>query len=210
MFDYSAILAYKTLFFANRAKNTVQQTKEGKKCTAATNAMRCTITASQAVVPLFAVSECLTHTAKENSTISNTAKKLTKSRLKDIAMNVTASNRKGAMRSLSKMGIAGNIAYALGKCADASQDDKTSIFGEAFGNTGGMYLFEHCYSKVIDKVTAEEVAKNISTTRQILEKIPALKNVKFMSLLLGAGFVAASLTGCSFGEFVGKTLGASK
>ena len=210
MFDYATILAYKTLFFANRSTSTIKQAKEGKKCTAATNATRCAITASQAAVPLFAVSECLSRTAKENSTVSKTAKKLTTSRLKDIALNITASNRKGAMRALSKMGIAGNIAYALGKCADASPDDKTSIFGEAFGNTGCMYLFENCYSKVVDKVTTEDVAKNVSTVKKILERIPALNNVKLKSVLLGVGFVAASLTGCAVGEFIGKSLSQPK
>ena len=76
--DYSSVLAYKSLFFANRAKGTKQQLKEGQKYTGVANGVRCAITASQAIVPLVAVSTCLAKTSKNpTSAINDTSFNIT-------------------------------------------------------------------------------------------------------------------------------------
>ena len=211
--DFSAILAYKSLFFLNRANNSAKQAKDGKKCTATANAARCTITASQSIVPLFAVSKCLASTSA-SPTIKDVAKKVSTSNLEKIARSMTADTTKSALKGISKitkiltkLGIVGNISYAAAKCMDAKEEDKTKIFMEASGNCAGMYLFEHLYSKAVKDIAPENITKSVETASK---KIPAgisyIKSVKPTSVLLGVGFVAASLFGCWAGERFGNTI----
>lgn len=211
--DFSAILAYKSLFFLNRANNTKDQAKDGKKCTAFANGTRCAITASQSVVPLFAVSQCLAETAQTPG-IRDAAKKIAESNLQKIATQMTSSTTKGAISNiasvskvLSKFGIAGNLSYAAAKCMDANDEDKTQVFMQAAGNCGGMYLCENLYSKAIKEIAPGTMAESAeSLSKFIPNKIKFLKSVKPTSLLAGVGFVAASLFGCWAGEKIGDGL----
>ena len=214
--DFSAVLAYKSLFFLNRANNSAKQAKDGKKCTATANAARCTITASQSIVPLFAVSKCLASTSA-SPTIKDVAEKVSSGNLEKIARSMTADTTKSALKGISKMtkilaklGIIGNISYAAAKCMDAKEEDKNKIFMEASGNCAGMYLFEHLYSKAVKDIAPENVTKSVETaSKKIPATIKYIKSVKPSSVLFGVGFVAASLFGCWAGEKFGDTLYAS-
>lgn len=210
--DLSSVLAYKSLFFLSRASGTKRQYSEGKKYTALSNATRCAITASQTVVPLFAVSECLSKTAASPS-VKNFASNLSSGNLKNIAMSVSGSTTSSALGSLnsivkglSKLGLVGNIVYALAKCADADEIDKTEVFMQAAGNCAGMYLFENIYSKVVQQLSLADVTKTAKAITSFGSKIPVLKSVSLGSILLGIGFVAASLIGCSVGQKIGQYL----
>jgi len=210
--DYSSILAYKTLFFANRAKGTNQQLNDGQKFTGIANGARCAITASQTVVPLVAVSGCIARTAK-NPSVANFASDIANSNLKNIARAVTGSKTTKALDSmtrtvkfLSKLGIAGNIAYATAKCMDAKEEDKTRVFMKAAGNCAGMYLFEHLYSKAVDKMTTNDIKNTSSKLNELVKKLPCLKKFKITSILTGIGFVVASLYGCKIGEITAEAL----
>ena len=201
--DLSAILAYKALFFANRARNTKKQIETGQKCTALTNSVRCAITASQSVVPLYEVSRCLANTA-QNGVLREAAARVAGSNLENIARAMTPATTQSAINSiskitgfLSKLGLVGNISYAAAKCLDAKEEDKTRVFMTATGNCAGMYLFEHIYQKAIQKIKPE----NIENSANVISKaLPKLKSVNPTSIVLGVGFVAASLFGCFFGE----------
>ncbi|MCR4881047.1 MAG: hypothetical protein K6A44_03750 [bacterium] len=211
--DFSAILAYKSLFFLNRANNTKKQAEKGDKCTAAANAARCTITASQTVVPLYAVSECLASTAK-TPTINHAAQKLAESNLQKIATQMTASTTKSALsgiasvsKVLSKFGVAGNLSYAAAKCMDANEENKTQVFMQAAGNCGGMYLCENLYSRAVKDISSENIAASVENVSKLIpQKLKLLKSVKPLSVIAGVGFVAASLFGCWAGEKVGNAL----
>ena len=211
--DFSAILAYKSLFFLNRANNTKKQAEKGDKCTATANAARCTITASQSVVPLFAVSECLANTAK-TPTIRQAAQKVAESNLQKIATQMTASTTKSALsgiasvsKVLSKFGVAGNLSYAAAKCMDANEEDKTQVFMQATGNCGGMYLCENLYSRAVKDISKENVSQSVETISKLVpQKLKLLKSVKPLSVIAGVGFVAASLFGCWAGEKLGDTI----
>ena len=211
--DLSAVLAYKSLFFLNRAKNTTKQAQEGQNCTAITNAARCAITASQTVVPLYAVSRCLADTAT-NPIVKSTAISVSNSGLQKIATAMTSSTTQSALQGISKitsflakLGIVGNLSYAAAKCLDANEKDKTKVFMTAAGNCAGMYLFEYVYSNAVKNLTADSVVKATTSLSNILPKnLNMLKAFKPASILLGIGFVAASLLGCNFGEYVGKKL----
>ena len=210
--DYSSILAYKTLFFANRAKGTNQQLNDGQKYTGIANGARCAITASQTIVPLVAVTGCLAKTAK-NPTVASVAGNIANSNLKNIASAVTSDKTVKALdgltktvKFLSKLGIAGNIAYATAKCMDANEEDKTKVFMKAAGNCAGMYLFEHIYSKIVDKITAEDIKRTSNAMSNLVKKLPILQKIKITSVLTGIGFVIASLYGCKIGELCGEAL----
>jgi len=211
--DLSSVLAYKSLFFATRAKKTAEQLEDGKTCTAIANGTRCAITTSQAIVPLFAVSECLARTA-QNPNISKTAQTLAGGNLKNIAMTISGNATQNAIsglsssvKFLSKLGLAGNVAYAAAKCLDADESDKTKVFLQAAGNCAGMYLFEHLYSKIVNAVAPGDIEKSAAKLAQTFNgNIPILKSVKLSSILLGVGFVAASLLGCKVGELLGQSL----
>ena len=210
--DFSAILAYKSLFFLNRANNTKNQAQEGKSCTALANGARCTITASQGIVPLFAVSQCLSQTA-QTPTIKKAAKKVAESNLQKIATQMTSSTTKSAIsgisgvaKVLSKLGIAGNLSYAAAKCIDAKEEDKTQVFMQAAGNCGGMYLCENLYSRGIKQIAPGTMAESAEKLSKTFGNIKLLKNVKPTSFIAGVGFVAASLFGCWAGEKLGDSL----
>ena len=211
--DLSAVLAYKSLFFATRAKKTANQLEDGKTCTAIANGTRCAITTSQAIVPLFAVSECLARTAK-NPNMAKAAQTLAGGNLKNIAMAISGSATQNAISGLSssvkffsKLGLVGNLAYAAAKCLDADESDKTQVFLQASGNCAGMYLFEHLYSKTVKAVAPGDIEKSAAKLAQTFNgKIPILKSVKLSSILLGVGFVAASLLGCRAGELLGQSI----
>ncbi len=210
--DFSAILAYKSLFFLNRANNTKNQAQEGKNCTALANGARCAITASQGIVPLFAVTQCLAETA-QTPTIRETAKKVAESSLQKIATQMTSSTTKSAMsgitsisKALSKLGIAGNLSYAAAKCMDAKEEDKTQVFMQAAGNCGGMYLCENLYSRAVKEIAPGTMAESAEKLSKVFGKIKFLKSVKPTSVIAGVGFVAASLFGCWAGEQIGDNL----
>jgi len=210
--DYSSVLAYKTLFLANRAKGTKEQLDDGKKCTALANGVRCAITTTQGIVPLFAVSNCLAQTA-QNPTVANAAKSLAESNLKNIALAINSGKTAEALKGvsstvgfLSKLGLAGNIAYAAAKCIDADEEDKTRTFMKATGNCAGMYLFENIYSHVVDKINPADINNATASLNELIQKIPALKSVKVSSIIFGIGFVVASLFGCKMGELFGESL----
>ena len=211
--DFSAILAYKSLFFANRAGNTAKQAKEGKTCTSVANGARCAITASQAIVPLFAVSKCLSLTA-ETPTVKNVAQKVATSNLEKIATAMTSSTTQSALKSmagimgfLAKLGIVGNVTYAVAKCADADEQNKNKILMQAAGNCGGMYLCEYLYSKAIKEISPNTVLNQVDNiSKSLPEKLKLFKSVKPTSILTGVGFVAASLFGCWAGEKLGDGL----
>lgn len=197
----------------NRANNTGKQAKSGQSCTSIANAARCAITASQSIVPLYAVSKCLAKTA-ETQGVKDAAQKLAGSNLEKIAKAMTSNSTKNALngisgitKTLAKFGIAGNITYAVAKCMDAKEEEKTKVMMQAAGNCGGMYLFEHIYSKAVDKVDSDAIsapAKKLS--KAIPKKLFALKSVKPISCIMGVGFVAASLFGCWAGEKAGEYL----
>ena len=94
--DMSAVLAYKSLFLANRAKGTFNQASEGKGCTAVANGARVAVTASQTVVPLVAVSNCLARTAT-NKTIQNAATTIANSKLQNLASVITSNTTPNAV-----------------------------------------------------------------------------------------------------------------
>ena len=207
----SAVLAYKSLFLANRTRGAVEQASEGKNCTAVANGARVAVTASQSIVPLLAVSECLAKTAK-NKTLQGAASTLANSKLKNIATSITtgsAANSLGTgvrtVKILSGLGVAANIAYAAAKCMDAKEENKTEVLLTATGNCAGMYLFERLYSTIVKKLEPKMLTNGMTNVSNIIPtKIPFLKSVKLSSILLGVGFVAISLLGCKFGEIVGK------
>jgi len=209
--DMSAVLAYKSLFLANRTRGAVEQASEGKGCTATANAARVAVTASQSIVPLFAVSDCIARTAG-NKTLQGAASTLANSKLKNIAGVIatkTTTNALPAMpqtvKVLSKLGVAANIAYAAAKCMDASEENKTEVLLTATGNCAGMYLFEKLYSLAVKKLEPKTLSNGVNCVSNIIStKIPFLKSIKLSSVLLGIGFVAISLLGCKFGEIVGK------
>jgi len=210
--DMSAVLAYKSLFLANRTKGTIEQANEGKTCTSIANAARVGVTTAQTIVPLFAVADCLTRTAT-NKTVQNIAFK-TSDNLKNIASIVNSNKTSAAIdgitkttKILSKLGVAANITYAAAKCLDAKEEDKTEVLLTATGNCAGMYLFEHLYSKAVKTIQPDELtnsAKQLAKTFNT--KLPFLKSVKVSSILIGLGFVAASFLGCHLGELLGKAL----
>ena len=211
--DLSSVLAYKSLFFATRAKRTAEQLEDGKTCTAVANGARCAITTSQAIVPLFAVSECLARTA-QNPKIAKVAENLAGGNLKKIALAVSGNTTQNALSGLSsgvkffsRLGLAGNLAYAAAKCLDADEDNKTEVFLQAAGNCAGMYLFENLYAKAVKVVKPGDIDKSAAKLAQTFNgKIPLLKSVKLSSILLGVGFVAASLLGCKAGELLGQSI----
>ena len=211
--DFSAILAYKSLFFLNRANNTKKQAENGDKCTATANAVRCSITASQGVIPLFAVSDCLASTS-QTPTIKHAAQKVAQSNLHKIVTQMTSSSTKSALsgiasvsKVLSKLGVTGNLSYAAAKCMDANEEDKTKVFMEASGNCAGMYLCENLYSKAVKNISAENISSDIGGISKLLSKNSRiLKSVKPLSLIAGVGFVLASIGGCELGEKAGKSL----
>ena len=211
--DLSAVLAYKSLFFATRAKGTANQLEEGQKYTALANGTRCAITTSQALVPLFAVSECLARTST-NPTIANAAQKISSGGLKEIAMAISGESTQkaltgmtGIVKFLSKLGIVGNISYAVAKCLDADDIDKSEVFMQAAGNCAGMYLFENLYSKAVKSIKPNEISDTTSKLSKVFKnKIPILKSINPGSVLLGIGFVTASLFGCKIGELFGQSI----
>ena len=211
--DLAAILAYKSLFFANRARGTVNQAESGQKYTALANGTRCAITTAQTIVPLFAVSECLSRTST-SPTVKNFASSLSNSNLKHIAASVSApttasaiNGMTGIVKTLAKLGLVGNLVYATAKCLDAKENDKTEVFMKAAGNCAGMYLFEHLYSNVVKSMKPAEVTKMVPKfTASFAGKIPLLKSISMGSVLIGIGFVAASLIGCHIGEMIGKDI----
>lgn len=211
--DLAAVLAYKSLFFANRARGTFNQAEEGKKYTALANGARCIITSAQTAVPLFAVSECLARTSP-SPTVKNFASNLSNSNLKHIAATVSAPTTasaingiSGIVRTLAKLGLVGNLVYATAKCIDAEENDKTEVFMKASGNCAGMYLFENIYANVVKAVKPTDMAKlTPKLTPAFAGKIPFLKSVNLGSILIGIGFVAASLLGCYVGEKIGKDI----
>ena len=211
--DLSAILTYKFLFFLNRANNTKNQADNSQKCSATANAVRCAITLSQSVVPLYGVSNCLAKTAKD-TTVKNIAKKVSESNLQKIATEMTASTTKNAISSigsisktLAKLGVVGNLSYAAAKCMDAKEEDKNKVFAQAGGNCAGMYLCEYLYSKSIEKIDPKSITDSVEKISKLIpKKMKILKSVKPMSLLYGVGFVIASISGCRVGEKVGEIL----
>ncbi len=210
--DLTSVLAYKSMFFCTRAKGTSNQLNDGKKYTALANGARCAITATQGLVPLYAVSSCLSDTAT-NPTVQKIAKEISGSRLKDIASAISGGTTNEAIKGLSstvsflsKLGLAGNIAYATAKCMDAKEEDKTKTFMQATGNCAGMYLFENIYSKVIDKINPDDINRHAGSINNMLQKIPVLKSVKASSIVFAVGFVVASLYGCKIGELFGESL----
>ncbi|MDD3594376.1 MAG: hypothetical protein PHX18_07095 [Candidatus Gastranaerophilales bacterium] len=216
--DLASVLIYKLGFFGTRSTNAVNQAREGQTCTAMANAGRVAVTTSQAMVPLFAVAATLATTAK-NPTLRNTANKIASSRLKDIAATLTSSTTKDstmfiakASKFLARLGVAGNIAYAAAKPLDADEKDKSKVFVAATGNIVGMYTAEHIYSKVIAKIKPKDAAEvtvaaskkiNPKSIAELCKKIK-LRNIKGSSILIGIGFVAASLAGCKAGEKIGE------
>jgi len=211
--DMSSVLAYKSLFLANRAKGTISQANEGKKCTAVANGARVAVTTAQTAVPLFAVADCLTRTAR-NKTLQTTANSIKNSGLKNIVValnsNKTAKALDGVtstVKILSKLGVAANITYAAAKCIDAKAEDKNEVLLQASGNCAGMYLFEKLYSSAVKTVSPDEItngAKKLS--KSFNKKLPFLKSIKGSSILIGLGFVIASFLGCYVGEKIGKAV----
>ena len=207
----SAVLAYKSLFLANRARGTVEQANEGKTCTAVANGARVAVTTAQSLVPLFAVSDCLARTA-HNKTVQAAASNIASSNLKNIAIALNADKTVKALdgmtkitKFLSKLGLVANITYAAAKCMDATEENKNEVLLTAAGNCAGMYLFEKIYSSAVKAIKPNDVSKAATQFPEFLSKtLPFLKSVKFSSILIGIGFVAASLLGCKFGEIVGK------
>lgn len=212
--DLSSVLAYKSCFLATRAKGTKQQLESGNKYTGMANAARCAVTLSQTAVPLFAVSECLSRTAKANTTLQKVSTSLSESNLKNIASAVTSpatektlSSMNKMIKTLAKLGLVANISYAAAKCMDASEDKKTETFLAAGGNCAGMYLFEHMYSHIVNPIKPDDIPENLTGIAKALKgRIKFLQKVKGSSILLGLGFVAASFAGCWLGENLGKSV----
>lgn len=212
--DMSAVLAYKSLFLANRTKGTVEQANEGKTCTAVANGARVAVTAAQTAVPLFAVTDCLARTA-HNKTVQDAAKAIANNdRYKKLVTTLNADKTIKALdgvtstvKFLSKLGVAANVTYAVAKCIDAEEKDKNKVILEAGGNCAGMYLFEKMYSSAVKSLTKSDAVTKSTKFSKILDaSLPFLKSVKVSSILLGIGFVAASLFGCKFGEVIGNSI----
>ena len=200
--DISSILAFKSCFLGLRTKGTLNNLKNKQVYTALANGGRVAVTASQSVVPLFNVA-------------NNVSKELPNSFWKSIASNSklnkivqtidspilikNAPKIPKIARFLSKFGLAANIIYEFAKPLDAKESKKTEAMMGAIGNISGMYLFENLYKYGISKIPKQSMqtfsSKIIPVFKGILPKA-----INPLSLIIGAGFVCASLLGCSMGE----------
>jgi len=209
--DLSSVLAYKSLFLANRATSAMGQAQDGKKCTAAANTARCLITTSQGIVPLFAVAGTLSKTATDPS-VKHIAQSIVKNNnIQNIVNAVSAPATHKAITgitkvasTLTKLGVVGNLTYATAKCIDAKPEDKNQVFMQAAGNCGGMYLCEHIYTKAIKEISPDIISKNAAKLAKKTKILPKnlLKNIKPKSILFGVGFAIASIGGSYLGEKV--------
>ena len=207
--DISSILAFKSCFLGLRTKGTLNNLKNKQMYTALANGGRVAVTASQSVVPLFDVA-------------NNISKELPNSFWKKIASNPklnkivqtidspilikNAPKIPKIARFLSKFGLAANIIYEFAKPLDAKESKKTEAMMGAIGNISGMYLFENLYKYGLSKIP-KQTMQNFSSkvlTPTIKNILP--KAINPLSLIIGAGFVCASLLGCSLGEKFMKKL----
>ncbi len=206
--DISSILAFKSCFLGLRTKGTLNNLKNKQMYTALANGGRVAVTASQSVVPLFDVA-------------NNISKELPNSFWKKIASNPklnkivqtidspilikNAPKIPKIARFLSKFGLAANIVYEFAKPIDAKESKKTEAMMGAIGNISGMYLFENLYKYGISKIPKQNLQTFSSKIIPIFKDILP-KAISPLSLIIGAGFVCASLLGCSLGEKFMKKL----
>ena len=207
--DISSILTFKSCFLGLRAKGTLNNLKNRQGYTALANAGRVAVTASQSAVPLFNVAN------KVSAELPNSFWKTiaTNPKLKKIVQTIdspilikNAPKIPKIARFLSKFGLAANIIYEFAKPLDAKESKKTEAMMSATGNISGMYLFENLYKYGISKIPKQKMQFISSEFLEPIFKKILPKSINPISLLIGTGFVCASLLGCYIGEKFMKNL----
>ena len=205
--DISSVLTFKSCFLGLRTKGTIKNLKNKQLCTAIANGGRVAVTASQSVVPLLNFANNISK-GQPNSIWKTIA---TNPKLTKIAQTIdspiiikNAPKIPKIARFLSKFGLAANIIYEFAKPLDAKESKKTEAMMGAIGNISGMYLFENLYKYGLSKIPKQYMQKLSS---KILNPISALNfAINPLSVIIGAGFVCASLLGCNLGEKLMKNL----
>ena len=205
--DISSVLTFKSCFLGLRTKGTIKNLKNKQLCTAIANGGRVAVTASQSVVPLLNFANNISK-VQPNSIWKTIA---TNPKLTKIAQTIdspiiikNAPKIPKIARFLSKFGLAANIIYEFAKPLDAKESKKTEAMMGAIGNISGMYLFENLYKYGLSKIPKQYMQKLSS---KILNPISVLNfAINPLSVIIGAGFVCASLLGCNLGEKLMKNL----
>ncbi len=207
--DISSVLAFKSCFLGLRTKGTLDNLKNKQSYTALANAGRVAVTASQSVVPLFSVANNIS-TELPNSfwhtiAVNPKLKKIVQTIDSPILIKNAPKIPKIA-RFLSKFGLAANIIYEFAKPLDAKESKKSEAMMGALGNISGMYLSENLYKYGLSKIPKQNLQMFSQKYVVPLFKNILPKSINPLSLLLGGGFVIASLAGCNIGEKLFKSL----